>query len=982
MPCKGTTFAVFVMRWSLLFCCNILCIAATAQQVAGLDARLARWRSSLPALGPEAVLDSCARALGQPAHPAQVAALHSLQGSALRMAGRLEEALAQHRHALRLRLRHLGERHEETANSYQNIANCYFNFDSIAKAKACYLRSLAIKKRIFKPDDAQMIPLYNNLGNCFQRDQNADRAVFYLSLALKAGEKAFGPESPRLLETLGYLGGALSIPAPEKAITFLQRAIGIGESGRDTAALALLYNNLGVAQLSRGAFPDARAAFEQGLRFYGALPNPDPTEYGNCWQNKGSALLRLRDADGALLAFKNAGALFRSESDRAALLQNMGLAYRHRGEAARAIDVLNEALNLCPPEAPTALRTGILVNLGDAYLDLRASGNTVAALHYYQQALSEARGTFTARCWNKIGLARLDRKEYAAAAAAFQKALASRPEPAVAFAIWINQAQAAGRQHLLARMGECLSAAATSLGNRGMPEQYPYEKAILLAMEATWRHHIARQSGLASEWQLALDQAMQAIDQAEGLKQYQQEETAFWVVRDDFYEAYSVAVAAFCALERQEEAFAMTERAKDYLFKRLLGKGLSTDKLNLPALPEIQALLHTNQTLLAYHWGVDRIFTFMIRGEGLSVVSIPTDTILPRQIVQFFESCTNPPDRLPDREQEAAYQQIADLGYVLFRRLVAPLSLRSEEDLLIAPDAGLHYLPFEALLTAPVPPQQATRCRSHPYLMRRFSIAYVHSAAVFVALRRKAPSAAANPLLVMAPDFTHNRRGLQPLLHNQEEGKMVAQMSGGDLFSGTQAQKDRFVREAAQYRMLYLATHGEAFDQAPERSFLAFSEPPDSTEDGLLRVRDLDTLHLDADLGVLSACRTAIGRLYRGEGFLSITRTLQAIGIRAVVASLWNVDDQQSPKLMGLLVQGLNQGLSKSQALTQAKCTYIDRASHIKAHPFYWAGLLCSGDERPLPARARPVWLYIGSILFGLAVLNQAVRIIRARKRL
>lgn len=966
------------MRCTLLFCLNLLLTAATAQPSSGLDARLLRWRAQLPTLGPEAVLDSCVGAFAGAATPVQTAALHSLQGTALRMAGRLAEALAAHRLALRLRLRYLGARHEETANSYQNIANCYINLDAVAQAREYYLRSLAIKNTLFKADDVQMIPLYHNLGNCFQRDQNTGRAVFYLTRALQAGEKAYGPDSPRLLETLGYLGAAWSAPAPEKALVPLRRAIRIGEQVRDTAALALLYNNLGVALLSQGAYPEARAAFDQSIRLYSALPHPDLVEYGNCLQNKGSALLRLRDADGALQAFNAARPFFSRESDQAALLQNMGLAYRYRGEAAYAIDLLNEALNLLPATAPAALRAGILLNLGDAYLDLRQAGSAAAALYYFEQALSVARGAFVARCWNKIGLAHLENSQYDAAEAAFQRALSAQPEPAVAFALWINRARLAERLTRLDRMRDCLQAAAAVLHTANAPERYPYEQTSLQVAQATLMYRIAGQSNRASDWLATLEKALPAIKLVEGLKQYQQEEAAFWAVRNDFYDAYGVAVAALCALGRQEEAFGMTERAKGYFFKRLTGKELPAQNPSLPTLPEVQALLQPNQVMPVYHWSLDRIFAFVIRRNRMSVVSIPVDTALTGQLTQFFAVCTKPPDQLPDRQQEPAYRRMVELGHVLYRHIVAPLNLQPGEDLLIAPDGGLHYLPFEALMTAPVPAAQAARCRNHPYLVRQHTVGYVHSAAVFVALRRRPSSTASKRLLVMAPDFTHSRQGLRPLLHNQAEGKTVADIGKGDLWLGNQALKNTFIWEAPQYRILYLATHGEAFDRAPERSFLAFSEPADSTEPSLLRVQDMDTLHLDAELGVLSACRTAIGRLYRGEGFLSITRTMQEIGIRSTIASLWNVDDQQSPKLMRLLMQGLAKGASKPQALAQAKCAYLDEASHIKAHPFYWAGLLSSGDERPLSAGDGKIWLY-GCIIAGIALFFLTGYVIRGR---
>lgn len=959
------------MRLFALFCLLLLLTPVQGQKTKLSDAQLAHWRALLPQLGPTAILDSCAKALRGPASRLQTAALYSLQGSALRMAGQLPEALERHRRALQLRRQSLGEQHEDTANSYQNMANCYFYLDELEAAKMHYLKSLAIKTGVLGADNPALILLYNNLGNCYQRDQNPEKAVFYLEKALRIAEKAHDATNDQVRETLGNLGVALSQQNPGAAVPYFERAIAIAQERGDTAALALLHNNLGVAHLYMGAYPAASADFETAARYYSALANPDPIEYGNCLQNKGSALLRLRDASGALQSFGQAFPFFQRPVDQAGLLQNMGLAYRYRGDASKAIDLLNEALNLLPETGTAVLRSGILVNLGDCYLDLRQKQSAQAALIYFEKArvaVQHTPGPALARCWNKIGVAHLSMGNHGAAEAAFQRALNQDPGPAIAFAAWINLAETAERAQAPATAQTCLRHAAEVLvAQTGKAVHYPYEQAMLQAASATLQYRAALKSKKTADWTKALQMALATMEQVAQLKNYQQEEEAFWAARDDFYDAYSIAVAAYHALGQAEEALMVAERAKDYFFRRLL----QSEKLQNPELPSlsaVQALLHDRQTIVAYHWGIDQIFAFVIRRDHMDLVPLPADTSLVEQLEQFFMACAVPPDKLPDHQQMPAYRSLTSLGHALYQRLLAPLSLRPEEDLLLVPDAGLHYLAFEALLTAPVAEAAISRCRSHPYLIRKHTVGYVHSTAVFVALRGGHPSAAPRSMLTMAPDFTGNGNNLRLLLHSQAEGGSVHQIMGGDVWLGQEALKATFLREAPHYRVLYLATHGEAYDREPGRSFLAFSEPPGRPRDALLPVQEMDSLSLDADLGVLSACRTAIGRLYRGEGFLSITRSLQVIGIRAVVASLWNVDDQQSPKLMRLLMQGLKNGLDKPAALAAAKCTYLDEASHIKAHPFYWAGLLTMGNDRPIASQRHAGWLW-GVVALGLLLI-------------
>ena len=166
------------MRLPFLFCFLLLLTPALGQKTPSLDARMARWRAQLPTLGPAAVLDSCSKALKGSATRLQQATLYSLQGSALRMGGQLPEALEHHRRALQLRRQLLGDQHEDTANSHQNIGNCYFYLDDLEPAKTHYLKSLAIKTKLFGADSPKLILLYNNIGNCYQRDQNHEKAVF------------------------------------------------------------------------------------------------------------------------------------------------------------------------------------------------------------------------------------------------------------------------------------------------------------------------------------------------------------------------------------------------------------------------------------------------------------------------------------------------------------------------------------------------------------------------------------------------------------------------------------------------------------------------------------------------------------------------------------------------------------------------------------------------------------------------------------
>ena len=157
-------------------------------------------------------------------------------------------------------------------------------------------------------------------------------------------------------------------------------------------------------------------------------------------------------------------------------------------------------------------------------------------------------------------------------------------------------------------------------------------------------------------------------------------------------------------------------------------------------------------------------------------------------------------------------------------------------------------------------------------------------------------------------------------------------------------------------------------DQEPLASYVAFTEiSADSAANSLLYVSDIYGASFPAELIVLSACQTASGKLYRGEGLLSIAQAFQYAGAQSLVASLWNVDDQRTPALMQSFFENLWHKMSKTTALAAAKRQYIQTQKGLDAHPCFWAGLLLSGSELPLNNTGLGAWWWL-ALSAGLAV--------------
>jgi CHAT domain-containing protein len=153
--------------------------------------------------------------------------------------------------------------------------------------------------------------------------------------------------------------------------------------------------------------------------------------------------------------------------------------------------------------------------------------------------------------------------------------------------------------------------------------------------------------------------------------------------------------------------------------------------------------------------------------------------------------------------------------------------------------------------------------------------------------------------------------------------------------------------EIGNYRILHFATHGLLDAESPELSALVLSLVDEGGEiqNGFLRLHEIYDLNLRADLVVLSACQTGLGKEIKGEGIIGLTRGFMYAGARRVVASLWKVDDDATAELMKLFYEGmLKRGESPSAALRAAQLAV--RKQPQWRSPFFWAAFTLQGEYR------------------------------------
>jgi CHAT domain-containing protein len=166
--------------------------------------------------------------------------------------------------------------------------------------------------------------------------------------------------------------------------------------------------------------------------------------------------------------------------------------------------------------------------------------------------------------------------------------------------------------------------------------------------------------------------------------------------------------------------------------------------------------------------------------------------------------------------------------------------------------------------------------------------------------------------------------------------------------------------------VIHLATHALVDESSLARTALALA--PGAREDGFLSPADLADLTLDADMVVLSACRTAGGVTVAGEGVQGLTTPLLAAGARSVVATQWRVGDRSTVRLVADLYDGLARGETVAEALRSAKLAALRRGAPAGE----WAGFTVVGDPLARVALVRPaglpraMWLGIGGVILLL----------------
>ncbi|HVF87434.1 MAG TPA: CHAT domain-containing protein, partial [Pyrinomonadaceae bacterium] len=424
------------------------------------------------------------------------------------------------------------------------------------------------------------------------------------------------------------------------------------------------------------------------------------------------------------------------------------------------------------------------------------------------------------------------------------------------------------------------------------------------------------------------------------------------------------------------------------------------------AASEIQQLLDQDTVLLEFSLGEKRSWLWAVTPDRIISHPLPPRVEIERATRAVYELLTarQPKAGLTEAEATARVNE-ADArfqieGAGLGRMLLGPIAdlLRRElkgRRLLIVASGALEYLPFAAL---PLPSND----NGYQPLIADHEIVNLPSASVLSVMRREtakrvhAPGVVAvmadpvfdtsDPRLMtavarkvgnqdvainvrstgetpssasVAPNDSPltravrgmNRASLTRLPFSREEADAVAALVPSEsLLKATDFRANRATAtsgELGNYRIVHFATHGLLNSEHPELSGLVLSLVDENgrAQDGFLRMHEIYNLRLPAEVVVLSACQTALGKEIKGEGLVGLTRGFMYAGAERVVASLWQVDDLATAELMKIFYRGmLKEGLRPAAALRAAQLEMMKQKR--RSSPFFWAAFVIQGEYK------------------------------------
>ena len=927
------------------------------------------------------------RALGRRREEAQALSNLGLLGYAK---GEREKSLEQYNQALALH-RAEGDRFWE-AETINRIGWVYNAMDE--RQRAIEQHDLALPLRREVGDRVGEAVTLNDLGRAYDALGEKARAVETYEQALALSPADEDPEgAAQILIRLGVVHD--STGESQKALDAYGQALGLLEKVGNRRALASALNNIGLAHANLSDYGRAIEYYERSLKLsrelgLGGGVATTLHNMGLVYRAAGELQKAIDAHNQALIMHKASN----SRSGQSLALQALGVAYHELGDERRALEFFDQAL---------VLRRALNDRRGEA-ITLTSIGNTWLALGDAQKAhdhLNQALPLHRAIVYPEgeaetlLGLARTtDALGDAAAARTLLdqslrltesiRAKATGQELRTSYFAAVQRRYEMGSDLLMRMHGDHRAEGADSA-------------AFELSERARARGLLELLTEGGAGIRQGVDPALLAQERALQQRLNARAEAQTRLLSGKHIEVQTASMAkevAGLTAELQEVATRIRTTSPRYA------------ALTAPqplSVAEIQKqLLDDDTVLLEYALGEKRSYLWMITPTSVSSYSLPPRAEIEAAARKVYEVLSARPAQSMDTGNAEA--QFNAQAATLSRTLLGPAATQfGNKRLIIVADGALSLLPFAAL---PDPAAPTQSLENYQPLMATHEVVNLPSASVLSVLRRetsgrqpaaKAVAVLADPVFaaddprvalslararnqgpkkgaqvagapsalaaagastiaslersVSTMNLTSERGALTRLPFSREEAESIlalAPIGRGMKAIDFQANRATATSEALKdYRIIHFATHGLLNGEHPELSGLVFSlvDERGQAQEGFLRLHEIYNLKLSADLVVLSACQTGLGKQIKGEGLIGLTRGFMYAGAPRVVASLWRVDDLATAELMKRFYRGmLKDGMRPAAALRAAQLELFKQKRWQS--PYFWAAFTLQGEWR------------------------------------
>ncbi len=867
-------------------------------------------------------------------HP-KIADLWNNMGGIKRRQGQLQAAQVCYQNALKVFVFNFGTNHPESYFFFNNLGNVYFANGNIERASEYFQKGWNSYLKNHSANEPPADVFFVNMANIQLKAGAYQWAYDYFQKALAIRKKNYGNDHPTTATTYNYVAGVLTLQKKYKeAIALYQKALAIYQKYKLEAQpeIADCYDNLGVTYSALGEYSQALFFLKQGLHLSTEIYGSNHYRNPIAWQNIGDVYIHQRQWKDAEKAYQEAIRICRI---------NFGNTHPDLAQAYTALASGYLAQRKMVVAETYCQRAFEALNTNELKPNFERCPSPLQLLHIYEIAAQVAAESNLAR----------STKRYQYALQLFDYIQNQYLED--------ESRQSLGQQHY------ALFEQAISI----------YLRQYQQTQQKSWLHEAAFLAEKSKYTQLLRTMRYSSILKMTGVDKAIQQQLAEINGSIVLYQQKrSEALAAKATTQSLDDKLFGLRQKKQQIHQQLALKSPKTQALLTNAaltspIQLIKQIISPQKALIEYVWGEKNLIGFVYTANKIHFFSTPIDSTLLNNLYAYQQLISRPPSSTKQGIEELAAQ-----SHKLYQQLLEPalrLIKKDIKQLTVVPDGPLNYLPFETLLT--YFPKSLGGFGSLPYLKNTYSISYAPSVNLLAEQFKKHPHPAYKPWGGFAASYPlegwqlpQRASRLYPLGKNQDEITQTASLIAGTAFVGPKATVENYRQYAGDFRTLHLAMHTLIDDQNPELSSFVFS--PTSASEYLLQTQGLYQIPLKADMVVLSACQTGIGQWQRGEGVFNLARAFIFAGAKSQVVSLWQIPDAATAKIMAFFYQNLNQGLSKENALHQAKNQYLSQLAVPElAHPYYWAGFVLQGNpasvsfQKSVPPEYY-IWI-VGSLL-------------------